>query len=59
MARHTTKSLTSEIRIAEEMAKYYADPYGFVMAAYPWGQKGADLENDVGPTRTRNGFCWI
>jgi len=41
------------------MAKYYADPYGFVMAAYPWGQKGADLENDVGPTRTRNGFCWI
>lgn len=34
-------------QLAKEMSKYYADPLGFVLAAYPWG-KGI-LANHAGP----------
>jgi hypothetical protein len=31
------------------MAQFIYDPYGFVLFAYPWGQKGTFLENETGP----------
>lgn len=30
-------SITKEEQLAEFIAGFYSDPYGFVMAAYPWG----------------------
>ena len=31
------------------MAEYYFDPYGFVCAVFPWGEKGSMLEHFAGP----------
>lgn len=31
------------------LAEYEDDPYGYVMAAYPWGVPGSELENYSGP----------
>ena len=33
--------------IIEQLAKYYDDPYGFVMWAFPWGE--GELEGYEGP----------
>ena len=30
-------------------ARYVEDPYGFVMAAFPWDVAGKELENETGP----------
>lgn len=40
MARNDgpTASSKTEAQLAEFAAQFYADPYGFVMIAYPWGQ---------------------
>jgi hypothetical protein len=35
--------------LAEDIAQFYDDPYGFVMYAFPWGKKGSALENETGP----------
>lgn len=32
--------------IADQLAKYADDPVGFVLWAYPWGEKGTELENE-------------
>jgi len=47
---------TSDIELADEMAKYYADPLGFVRLAYPWGEKGTSLENEEGPDANQEQF---
>lgn len=31
-------AVDTEAKLAEAVAEYYADPYGFVMFAYPWGE---------------------
>lgn len=36
-------------RICEDLARFEFDPLGFVKWAYPWGQKGTELENETGP----------
>ncbi|HYX83235.1 MAG TPA: hypothetical protein VE714_12625 [Gemmatimonadales bacterium] len=41
-------SLTYDELLHEEVARYYADPYGFVLAMYPWGEPGP-LEQETGP----------
>ena len=38
-----------EIALREQIAKFYADPLGFVLFAYPWGEPGTDLANQSGP----------
>lgn len=38
-----------EEQLHDEVARYWADPYGFVMFAYPWGEKGTILEDWDGP----------
>ncbi len=35
--------------IIEELASYSKDPLGFVMFAFPWGEKGTELEDEDGP----------
>ena len=38
-----------DIQLAEEVMKYYDDPYGYVMFAYQWGEPGTRLEGFEGP----------
>ena len=35
--------------IAQDLARFYDDPLGFVMWAYPWGQEGTPLAEAEGP----------
>jgi len=44
-----------DLQLAEEIAQFYADPLGFVMFAYPWGQPGV-LENHDGPDKWQREF---
>ena len=47
-----------ELALAEAVAEYYADPLGFVLFAYPWGEPG--LEQHPGPdTWQRESLDWI
>ena len=39
----------------EEVASYYADPLGFVLAMYPWGEPGL-LEHHPGPDTWQRAF---
>ena len=36
--------------------KYYADPLGFVMWAFPWGEPGTPLEKEEGPDEWQKVF---
>lgn len=38
-----------DMLLAEELMKYYHDPLGFVLFAYPWKKKGTSLERHDGP----------
>ena len=38
-----------DLEIADEAAKYYADPLGFVLWAFPWSEPGSELQNYDGP----------
>lgn len=38
-----------ESQLAEFVSQFYADPYGFVLAAYSWGQPGTALADHAGP----------
>lgn len=44
-----------EIELAEEISRFYADPLGFVLFAYPWGEPGT-LENYSGPDDNQREF---
>src|ERR1051325_7510406 len=44
-----TAAATPEDQLADAVAEYYADPLGFVLLAYPWGEPGTPLENESGP----------
>src|SRR5580765_321936 len=45
----------AELQLWKDMAKFYADPLGFVMYAYPWGKPGI-LEKHDGPDRWQREF---
>lgn len=38
-----------DLKLSEQMARFYNDPHGFVMFAFPWGQPGTALEKHSGP----------
>lgn len=38
-----------DVQLAEEVARFYADPLGFVLFAYTWREPGTPLENEPGP----------
>lgn len=44
-----TELADPEQELIDLMGSCSADPYGFVMAAFPWGEAGTDLEHHVGP----------
>lgn len=49
------KAPTYEELLHEEVAHYYADPYGFVLAMYPWREPGP-LEGHDGPDTWQRDF---
>lgn len=42
-------SVEFEQQLTHDMDQFYADPYGFVMYVFPWGEAGTDLEDHDGP----------
>src|SRR5438132_4472457 len=44
-----------DLDLADEVAKYYADPLGFVLAMYPWGEPGT-LAGHAGPDKWQAKF---
>ena len=44
------------LELAEEISQFYHDPYGFVLFAYPWGEKGGPLEAYDGPDAWQTQF---
>jgi hypothetical protein len=44
-----------EIDLAEEISNFYADPLGFVLFAFPWGEKGSLADHD-GPDEWQREF---
>jgi hypothetical protein len=49
-------SSTHDLQLASELAKYYDDPLGFVLFAFPWGEKGTPLELEEGPDVNQRQF---
>src|SRR5882757_1641400 len=45
-----------DLQLAEDLANFYDDPYGFVMFAYPWGVHGTPLEHETGPDDNQKEF---
>lgn len=46
----------TDLVLADEVAQYYADPLGFVMAMYPWGEPGTPLADHKGPDDWQRDF---
>lgn len=42
-------AVSAELQLADAVAEYYADPLGFVLFAYPWGEPGGPLADQEGP----------
>ena len=42
--------------LAEDLAGFYADPVGYVMYAFPWGEPGTPLEKSHGPRAWQREF---
>lgn len=45
-----------DVQLAEEVSRFYADPLGFVMFAYPWGEPNTVLEHEPGPDDNQKEF---
>lgn len=46
--------------IALELASFSSDPYGFVLFAFPWGEKESELEKFTGPEPwQRDLLCYV
>lgn len=42
--------------LAEFVGQFFADPLGFVLSCYPWGEPGTDLERETGPDENQVEF---
>jgi len=42
--------------LAEDLARFWDDPFGYVMWAFPWGEKGTVLEYESGPREWQRQF---
>lgn len=45
-----------DARLTDEIAEYYADPLGFVLCAYPWGEPDSPLAKFRGPDTWQRKF---
>jgi len=46
----------AQVELMGEIAKFYADPYSFVLFAWPWRQPGTFLEHHAGPDGWQKDF---
>jgi len=46
----------AELELADEVAQFYADPLGFVLFAFPWGEPGSPLADEPGPDKWQADF---
>ena len=51
----TETSSNPQVLLAEDVAKFYSDPLGFVRCVFPWGKPGL-LEHHDGPDRWQKDF---
>jgi len=42
--------------IAEDLARFFDDPYGYVMWVFPWGKANTPLEHETGPRKWQEEF---
>jgi len=52
MARRAVNEVAPDLAdddLVEFIARFRYDPYGFVMAVFPWGEAGTDLADEAGP----------
>jgi len=54
MAAANKSSVDAEVQLANFVAQFYADPYGFVMAMYPWGEPTLP-DGSYNPLRDKHG----
>lgn len=52
----TASEQVTEINLTEFVGQFYADPLGFVIAAYPWGELGGQLARETGPDEWQTEF---
>lgn len=52
----TALASSPEAMLADAVAGFYADPLGFVLFAFPWGEKGTELEHETGPDENQREF---
>ena len=52
----TATAQPTEIDLAEFVGQFYADPLGFVIACYPWGEPGRQLAREPGPDEWQTEF---
>lgn len=45
-----------ELMLADEVSRFYDDPLGFVLFAWPWGEVGTWLEHETGPDDNQREF---
>jgi hypothetical protein len=46
-----------DLQLIEDIAGFYADPLGFIMYAFPWGEPGTPLEKEAGPDSWQVDIC--
>jgi hypothetical protein len=46
----------SSDELIDFIARFKGDPYGFVLGAFPWGEEGSDLFDEVGPDKWQREF---
>jgi len=56
MSPKAAKKLDAEALLAEEVARYYNDPLGFVLAMFPWGEEGTALAKHDGPDKWQRDY---
>ena len=57
MAQQDNLTLKTEEQLAEYIASFRFDCHGFIMAAFPWGEKGTILEDEIGPDTWQKGLA--
>jgi hypothetical protein len=48
--------LDYETELANEVSNYYANPLGFVLSMFPWGEEGGPLASAKGPDKNQREF---
>lgn len=51
MAVKEMPTTETDVQLAEFISQFRYDAYGFVMAAFPWGEEGTSLVNRTGPEK--------